>query len=385
MTAAALAVRLAAATLPKRLRARYREQWLADLRDAEEAGLRSSEIVLGSLAFAMTLDRPILPGLRTPDAAGVNRRTRLAGSLALSAALLALSLYARVGAGESTDSPVRDFVVFIAVVLLALYFVVALVTALAIVSITHGIPSRVRSAVWLFAAASTAPLVQALVDGVMFNYEGSEFWYFASSVAAYVAGTVVAVVAMRLLWFGLPRALPQPPLRQRATFAAFVVLAAGAIGIILGAVAWAARTPIVFSWLPGYSVTSDAGGTLVHTSIPATRAMYEEWLSLKQQFEWLVAANFVGLAVLALALAIAVVVLSRSTRIQPGRLAVAAFAILVIANAGFWSWLQLAPAPAPASPALTQLTGQVVLIGLVLVGVGHVRFATRPRVAPAST
>jgi hypothetical protein len=55
MTSSSIAARLvsvAAATLPALTRARYREQWMADLRDADEAGVQRSGIVLGAFSFA---------------------------------------------------------------------------------------------------------------------------------------------------------------------------------------------------------------------------------------------------------------------------------------------------------------------------------------------
>ncbi len=45
-------VLLASATLPATARARYREQWMADLRDADELDIRRSGIVLGAFSFA---------------------------------------------------------------------------------------------------------------------------------------------------------------------------------------------------------------------------------------------------------------------------------------------------------------------------------------------
>lgn len=57
MTAAERSIRLAVATLPAVMRERYREQWLADLRDADEVGISRVAIVAGALAFSVRLGR----------------------------------------------------------------------------------------------------------------------------------------------------------------------------------------------------------------------------------------------------------------------------------------------------------------------------------------
>jgi hypothetical protein len=87
-------VKVAARLLPRDMRDRYREQWLADLRDASEHDIPISQIAIGSLSFAAIVNRPPFPGLRTPTQDGVLRRSRPAVALALSTALLALSQYA---------------------------------------------------------------------------------------------------------------------------------------------------------------------------------------------------------------------------------------------------------------------------------------------------
>ena len=65
MSAAETLVRLAARSLPALVRARYREEWLADLAGSDEAGVSRSAVVLGALATAVTIDRldPATSGL----------------------------------------------------------------------------------------------------------------------------------------------------------------------------------------------------------------------------------------------------------------------------------------------------------------------------------
>lgn len=50
-------VGLAVLTLPYLMRERYREQWLADLRDASEVGVSRLAILVGALTFSLTLAR----------------------------------------------------------------------------------------------------------------------------------------------------------------------------------------------------------------------------------------------------------------------------------------------------------------------------------------
>jgi hypothetical protein len=61
MSAAEFAVDIAALALPAHQRARYREQWHADLRDAVEVGLTRGQIVRGAASFAAgSLSRALL-------------------------------------------------------------------------------------------------------------------------------------------------------------------------------------------------------------------------------------------------------------------------------------------------------------------------------------
>ncbi|AMB59054.1 hypothetical protein [Microterricola viridarii] len=57
MSVAERGIRVAAATLPASMRKRYREQWLADVRDADELGLSRAAIVAGAFTFSMRLGR----------------------------------------------------------------------------------------------------------------------------------------------------------------------------------------------------------------------------------------------------------------------------------------------------------------------------------------
>lgn len=71
-----LGVSFAAATLPGPVRDRYREEWLADLAGAADAGVRPSGVVLGALIFSMTLGRTAPEITGVPLGVTVRRRAR---------------------------------------------------------------------------------------------------------------------------------------------------------------------------------------------------------------------------------------------------------------------------------------------------------------------
>src|SRR4051812_18762581 len=92
-----LVIRAAARTLPAAIRDRYREQWLADARDATDAGLRPASIALAAVSFAVSYDRPL------PWSGRSAASPRLAAALALSAAVLGISSFATIdGVGGLT-------------------------------------------------------------------------------------------------------------------------------------------------------------------------------------------------------------------------------------------------------------------------------------------
>lgn len=93
MSAAATFVTLVARTLPATIRARYREEWLADLHGAAELGLGPRSIIGGAVATAATIDRgdPFASGM--PRSALAVRRARWAAGLLASAIVLGLGLF----------------------------------------------------------------------------------------------------------------------------------------------------------------------------------------------------------------------------------------------------------------------------------------------------
>lgn len=111
-------VRIAAATLPRALRAQRREEWLADLAGAEELGIPRSQVALGALRAALT------EGSRARRAAVTPRRALAvvaigAGVVAIGAPVAAFAVMlasdargvVTVEAGEDGDREVfwRDY------------------------------------------------------------------------------------------------------------------------------------------------------------------------------------------------------------------------------------------------------------------------------------
>jgi hypothetical protein len=83
-------VGLAARSLPALQRARYREEWLADLEGAAEAGVSRASVALGALSTAVTIDRldPSTLGMTLSRAFVL--RLRAAAGFGLAASLLAI-------------------------------------------------------------------------------------------------------------------------------------------------------------------------------------------------------------------------------------------------------------------------------------------------------
>lgn len=98
-------VRFAATLLPAPMRDRYREQWLGELRDAEEVGIPRAEIAMAALTFAASLDRPFLGVDTIPHSSSCVAR---AASAFQSGAPCACSLRASLTISISSRSGPRD-------------------------------------------------------------------------------------------------------------------------------------------------------------------------------------------------------------------------------------------------------------------------------------
>jgi len=339
-----IVIRAAARTLPSAMRDRYREQWLADARDATANGLRPASIAVAALTFAATYDRP-LPSRRVPSPEQRERRSRLALGLALSAALLSLSQYPRIGFSGLTSIVVWDFIDFFLGMLLFAYAVLAPIVALVWVR-----GKRARWAVSLLALATIAPVVAAL--GLTFSDDA----YLRDAPVFAVAALLIAG-ACALLWRPTGRSLRAP------VVGAVLVWAVTALGVIYGALlAWPARTPLTFG--------------------EENAALYEEWIRLKLQFEALVTQVFWVWAIAGFVLGVLAFVIGRRLNERDAvALGLVAIAISLLGASGVFGLLELGMSGTVAEVLLDplRLIAQVLLVAVVLVAVGGVRF-TRARV-----
>lgn len=143
-------VAAAAATLPRMTRQRYREQWAADLRDADEANLSRWSIALGAVVFAATADRTRVRRVRVVRPEVVIRRTRTALALAYGGVGVTAAYIAGATRGGSlTTDGFSDFLRFFGAALVEGYSAVAPVAAIVIAFATPGISARTRIAVTL--------------------------------------------------------------------------------------------------------------------------------------------------------------------------------------------------------------------------------------------
>jgi len=349
-------IRLAAALLPRATRDRYREQWLADYRDAEAEGLSPSGIAWGALAFALTAPRPG-PAIAVDPV----RMRRLAFAVSLAAALIGLTYYPSWGYGLGLLAPLAAVWFVLDAVVLA---VQALGTLAAISLIAGRGASRAeRWSAAMLALAATSPLAADAISRVAWN-DGDYFvdLYVYPATAAYLAAVVLIVGAIAVRRPRVTRPRPRPRT---------IALGAAAIAA-LGAALWALAASIWFTRAP--LVAPELGSTL-----------YGEWLELKTAYEAHVTAVLVGSAGVAVALVVAVVVIGIAHRAVDLRIAVviAAFALT-------WGWILLAQylalgvdysALADAANGVRTLLRLAIVVAVLAVEGGRRPFALRPHTA----
>jgi hypothetical protein len=367
MNPATAAVRFAAWTLPKPMRDRYREQWLADLRDADEAGIQPSEIAFGSLAFAVTLNRPFLAGSRTIDPAEVARRSRLATGLALSAAVPALAQYAyffvsfdyvqwmnyRAQGTEIVDG------------WLGAYSWLAPIVAVLIVTVSRGIKAPVRIAVWVLGVVSYLGELQPAIGRAQGSW--SSQWSGEHDILWYHAALVVVVGMSVLLWryLGPLRELVDSSSRNRRLLASSIggvlILVGTALVTVHAQAIWAVRRPLPFG-----------------SPVSENLEMWLNWMYLKTDFEQLmiVILNWFLIAGAVLAcLVIATGLLRRASLRIVISMTVFAFFVLMIGYAGMLAFLEsLWGVEVATDPIVVLLLiGRAGLVAVVLYAVGGLR------------
>ena len=369
MTAATRVVRFAAWTLPKRIRYRYREQWMADLRDADEAGVRPTEIVVGSLVFAATFARPIGGG-RRPNAETVRRRSRLAIGLSLSVALLALSASANIVSGGLTlvGNSDFDFAVLALTELLFAYAALAVLSAVVLVTVTRGTDPHVRWGVAIYGVASLTPVLQLVLDQ---RPTLIDMPFPTAGAPSYLLGVVLVAFASLIVWRGNRGLVDRPtsePRRRRLLFSGL-----GALGVLVVAGTGFGFAALLFSQRPEAEFGPDP-----------TMPGYAVWIEFVDSMYQLVRTAFVVWAVLGVVAVCIVFAAGFAARMAVPRIAALALAVVctaLIANGamlGFLSttftWFgQSIDAPSSASQAL-MLFGRWALVVVILVAVGGLDF-----------
>ncbi|MEO8527862.1 MAG: hypothetical protein ABI435_02180 [Pseudolysinimonas sp.] len=289
-------VRLASVFLPRSVRDRYREQWLADLRDAPEAGIPRGQIARGALAFALAAPRPLPTVSLDPY-----RMRRLAFALAFVGAALGLTYYPGFENGHPLPTAFA-LAKFTIDMLVQGVEVIGTLAAIVLISAVRGVSVRERASVWLLALAAVAPLGPTLL-----GYGDGDFYLYPGALSFVVAiGLIATAVALRR-----PR-----PTRARSTPRAIalatmgIALLAGS-ALALAAVGWVTRIPLV-------------------TNEPIGSPLYEEWLSIKTGFEEQVGALLLTSLIVAVAIVVGVAVVGIRHRLFDLRTAVAAAVFLIV-------------------------------------------------------
>ena len=248
-------IRFAAATLPPPVRARYREEWLADAAGADEVGVSRIGVVVGALLFSATLDRtaPQLTGI--PIAATVRRRAQWSIALLASAGVFTVGSWMFGG----YRSPGESGAVTVVTVVLAMLSLA--VPVVAVLSAVGGVIQLWRAAL---SASPLALVTAALGTGgvvAMLAFAGAirtpidvaalGFLAFFLLVGAGACGLVVAASAPVLTYTPVGPGRPELSRPRRlvvvllAALILFAVIAVGAVDLLV----WA---PMALA--PGYEL-----------------------------------------------------------------------------------------------------------------------------------
>jgi hypothetical protein len=359
-------VRLSARLLPASLRDRHREEWLADLRDAEEAGIPSSEIAIGSLAFALSTPRPIERRRREPD---VHARSRLASALALSAAVVTVSQVGNAGSHEGlTGNLAYDITVNLSTALLLLYLVVAPIAALGLVILTRRVPGKVRAAVGLLVTASVSAIPLGLINSVReSNWLPNVFLLEGAVVLALpVALITLACFLLARQWSQKAGQKPNLAIVVTSAVAPLALLGLGTLNVLTLRAQLRAADVAFVSGLPEGAL--DESATLLAQGAQSTTAAIAVWAAVA-----LIACLCTGIA----------------AYVWPRHAIARLFAVLcvlLISHAGVLSFVWLNSFGGPGvhltvSEVMLMLVGRWGIIAVVLIAVGGVRYRAAKRVS----
>jgi hypothetical protein len=189
---------LAARILPRRARARYREEWLGDLDAATGAGVRPMGVALGALVTSVSADRtlPMLTDVSAEEYTGrlVRRAFAcLAGAGTWGMGLLATRDYATVRSGENVVVAGIYYAWFLAAVALATAFALAAaVLVMRALAATRSTRVRIGLVVFVLGIAATVAGALSLVSG-----QSLLTWNLLSlGLLALLVGGIVALVAV---------------------------------------------------------------------------------------------------------------------------------------------------------------------------------------------
>jgi hypothetical protein len=361
-------VRLSAAVLPTEIRDRYREQWLGELRDAPGQGIRPTEIALGSLKFAATYIRPVLAsGPLTAE--GIAGRSRLAIALSLSAAILVVAQYASIVQFGGSVNDDFEFWIGGLLALIILYMIVAPLLALALLLATKAIPTRVRVAVLLLVAVIASPPLRWWIDGQISGPVAN--LYFTPGTIVYPVALVVVAVASVLIWREYRARESMPRTNDRSHRVTESVVGGLAVGAVVAAswvdaaAFWASRAPLEF----GLELSQ------------ANRAAFENWVTLKVQFETSVTFVLIFWLMTGLLLAMAVGVSGAVGQARAGRtflLTVGAVCLTLLSYVALMSLIQLTPSESSPTVSL-DLVRLIAQCGVIVVVAGLVHQQLTPR------
>ncbi|MGB3911199.1 MAG: hypothetical protein WBL06_12075 [Pseudolysinimonas sp.] len=254
-------VRIAASLLPPLARDRYREEWLADLAGADEAGVAPSGVVVGAFATAATMSRtaPELSGL-TLDRLFAHR-LRIAGALLGGAAVLATG-YSAYGGYRQPSMDGAAVVAVIGGIALAVAIVLGLAGLMAL-----------GGALAVALEARRYGIVGMLVATLLLVIVVLVAMPFVLAVTAVLAGPFVLItVAVLIVLFSAGRRIDSVGTRV-ALAAAFGLLAAAACGIgILHIAIWNPLAPV-----PGLTLDEIYAGLAAANEAPGFGAWLVAW------------------------------------------------------------------------------------------------------------
>ncbi|MGV8885486.1 MAG: hypothetical protein ACOH1T_07855 [Microbacteriaceae bacterium] len=204
-------IRFAAALLPQHSRARFREQWLADLRDAPEVGLRESNIVVGALLFIVTVDRtaPELTGM--PVSALGARLARWGVAWVASSVILAFFQLVQGGQLVASDLAAGSIGSWLLSAAMAVVSVAAIGSAAAAIIVLARAMVAVKASV---ARAALGTLLAGFLVGA-FSVVGG-FPYASAFILVAIALLLTSGVLALIAQSSAPRAHPQRPATPRA-------------------------------------------------------------------------------------------------------------------------------------------------------------------------